>query len=139
MTQPNEDPNNKKEDPSFKDKIKESLDSFKKSDKIEGVYNYAKHNTRDTIAYILLLAGLLLMFYEPWYGGILVGLIFGLYYSKELMDFINNIEQFVHEQGFVKSLILGGLLLGFLIAAPFIYIGIAFALGLRYLLITPEK
>lgn len=139
MTQPNEDPNNKKESNSLKDKIKESLDSFKNNDKVEGLYHYAKHNTRDTIAYILLLAGLLLMFYEPWYGGILVGLIFGLYYSKELMDFFNNIEHFANEQGMVKSLILGGLLVAFLISAPFIYIGIAFALALRYLLISPEK
>lgn len=136
MTQPEQDPRNKKENETFKDKIKESLDSFTKNEKVEGLYNYAKHNTRDTIAYILLLAGLLLMFYEPWYGGILVGLIFGLYYSKELMDAIKHIETYVNEQGFVKSLIFGGLLLGFLIAAPYIFIGIAFALGLRYLLIN---
>jgi hypothetical protein len=136
MTQPEEDPRNKKETDTFKDKIKESLNSFTKNEKVEGMYNYAKHNTRDTIAYILLLAGLLLMFYQPWYGGILVGLIFGLYYSKELMEAITHVEQYVNEQGFVKSLILGGLLLGLLIAAPYIFIGTAFALGLRYLLIS---
>lgn len=134
MTLPNEDPKNKKESDSFKDKIKDSLDAFKKNEKVEGIYNYAKHNTRDTIAYILLLAGLLLMFYEPWYGGILVGLIFGLYFSQELMDALRKIEAYVDEQGFVKSLIFGGLLLGFLIAAPYIFVGVAFALGLRYLL-----
>lgn len=136
MQKPNEDPGNKNEEGSLKNKIKDSLTSFNGHDKFEGLVSYAKHNTKDTIAYILLLAGLLLMFYEPWYGGILVGLIFGLYYSRELLDWITHIEQFISDQGFVKSLILLGLLIGFLIAAPYIFIGVAFVLGLRYLLIS---
>jgi hypothetical protein len=139
MPQGNQDPNNKKKNHSFKDKLNEYLNFFKTNQNVDGLYTYAKYNTRDVIAYILLLVGLLLMFYEPAYGEILVGLIFGLYYSNELINSIHHIDLFIERQGFVKSLILGGLLIGFLIAAPFIYIGIVLVVGLKYLLMTSGK
>lgn len=49
---------NKKNEPSAKDKLVETFEKLKQ----EGLYTYAKSNTRDTIAYILLVVGLILLF-----------------------------------------------------------------------------
>lgn len=114
------------------DKYLEKVKTFWKDlTKDNGVYNYAKTNTRDMIAYILLLTGLLLLFFDPSFGETLIGVIFGLYFSQELYDCFKNYELFIHQQGFVKSLVFGALLLALLISAPFIFIGAAAAVAVR--------
>jgi hypothetical protein len=129
---PDNDPNKKENRTSFRDKFKESYDKFKKNEKMEEIYNYASSNTKDMIAYALLLVGLILLFVEPsWYGETLIGVIFGLYFGSELFHGIQHYKDFVEEQGFVKSLILSGTLLAFFIEAPFIFIGAAVAIGIR--------
>src|ERR1700733_6065824 len=115
-------------------KLKDSLEKFKKNEKVEEIYNYATNNIRDTIAYVLMATGLILMFFEPpWYGSTLVGVIFGLYFGPDIYSFIKNNQKFMDSQGTVRTLILGGLILGFFIAAPFIFIGAAVAVVLRQL------
>lgn len=139
---PNGNPKNdddKNDQGSLKNKFKDSYENLKKNDKVEGLVNYAKSNTRDTIAYVLLITGILLLFFEPWYGGTLVGVIFGLYFSNEILDLIQNYESYIDQHGIVKFLVFGGLLLAFFITAPFIFIGAAVAVGLKFLLVTGDK
>ena len=132
---PNQDPNKKENKTSFRDKFKESYDKFKKNEKIEEIYNYASSNTRDMIAYVLLLVGLILLLVEPsWYGETLIGVIFGLYFGQEIYQWAIHYKDFVEEQGFVKNLILCGTLLAFFIEAPFIFIGACVAIGIRQLI-----
>lgn len=104
---------------------------------MEEMYNYASSNTRDMIAYALLLIGLILLFAEPpWYGETLIGVIFGLYFGTEMFNLIRNYQTFTEEHGFVKSLILGGTLLALFIKAPFIFIGAAVAIAIKQLIPT---
>lgn len=134
--EPNDkDPNKKENKTSFRDKFKESFDKLKKNDKVEGMYNYASSNTKDMIAYALLLVGLLLLFAQPsWYGETLIGVIFGLYFGAEVLSLLQNYQDFIEDQGVVKSLVLGGVLLAFFIKAPFIFIGAAVALAIGKLI-----
>lgn len=121
---------NKKNEPSAKDKLAETFEKLKQ----EGLYTYAKSNTRDTIAYILLVIGLILLFFAPFWGGILIGIVIGLYFANEILSILTNINDFVDRQGLVKSLILAALALAFLIAVPSIFIGAALTILARFLL-----
>ncbi len=128
----------KVEESSAKGKFNETLDNLKKNEKIEDIYNYAKSNTADTVAYVAMILGILILFFEPFYGGTIIGVVTGLYFSKEIMRPARNVEGFVEELGMVRSLIFGGLLLAFFIKAPMIFIGAAIAVLVKQLLL-PEK
>lgn len=128
-------PDKKKDDPSVKDKLNDTFEKLKK----EGLYTYAKSNTRDTIAYVLLIIGLILLFFAPFYGGILIGIVIGLYFANEIINVAKNINEFVDKQGVVRSLILGALTLAFFIAAPSIFIGAAITVLAKFLFTEKSK
>lgn len=109
-------------------KRKENLDNF---------YDYARTNPRDIVCYILMILGIILMFFNVG-GGLLIGLVVGLYFNKEIVFMIKNYEGFIDTQGLVRSLIIFGTLLAFFIAAPTIFIGAAVMVALK-LFLTNEK
>lgn len=122
------DQNNKKEDSDSK------LKSSRGSRLWDSFFNQTTNNTRDVVAYVLLILGIILLFFHSFYGGILIGLVGGVYFSKEILYLLRNYENFIHEQGVVRSLVLGGLSLAFFISAPAIFIGVALAIALKILL-----
>lgn len=126
---PDQDP-----DPKKKDSLSEKLESLRRNEKVDGFVNYASSNTRDIIAYILMMIGIILLFTSSFYGGALIGIIFGLYFTQEIRVAIKNINDYIEQQGMVRSLIFGGLLLAFAIAAPSIFIGIALAIVIKQFL-----
>lgn len=119
---------------SFQDKFKNTLQGLKSNEKLESLVGYATANTRDTISYVLLIIGIILMFFHTFYGGALIGLIAGFYFSSEIMAIVKHGNDLVEEQGIVKSLIAGGLLLALFISAPAIFIGAALAVAIRQIL-----
>ncbi|MBA2728042.1 MAG: hypothetical protein H0U49_07715 [Parachlamydiaceae bacterium] len=146
------DPNNLKEDPqdsSSSKKINEDLSAKKKFDDFGGVrfskpirkeeksgsdiLSFMKENTRDTIAYVVLIAGIMMMFFDnvAIYGGLIVGVIFGLYFAKELAYLVTNAGTLIEEQGVPKTLMIGALLLIFLLKVPFVFIGAALVAVLK--------
>jgi hypothetical protein len=132
---PNPDPPEKK---SFKDSFKSSLSDFRSNAKLSNVMSYAAANTRDTISYVILIIGIVLLFFHSFYGGMLIGLVTGFYFSSEILALLHHTTLLVDEQGIVKSLVAGGLILGLFISAPAIFIGMALAVAIRQLLF-PEK
>jgi len=83
-----------------------------------------------------MVVGILLMLFDSTsiYGSLIVGIVFSLYFIKELAYFTTHASEISTENGIVKSLIFGGLLLSLFLRAPFIFIGIAIILGLKLLL-----
>lgn len=122
----------KKEGDSLQGKFQETFSNMKKNEKFDAVYQYAQGNTRDTIAYIVLIIGILLLFFKPFWGGVLVGAVVGIYFYNEIIGVIKDFNGFVEAQGMVRSLVLGGVALSFFISAPMIFIGAAFAAGVKY-------
>lgn len=94
--------------------------------------NFFQPSTKDMIAYILLVLGIILLFFQHLYGGILIGIVAGVYFSKEILSIIRNANDYIEEQGLARSLIIAGILLAFLISAPAIFIGAAIVVGLRW-------
>ncbi len=92
------------------------------------------NQTRDTLAYILLLTGLFLLFFEPAYAGMLIGVIFGLYFTKEIIQFFKNNKQWREQIGQIHSFALIVLLIALVLSAPFIFIGAAVAVAVRQFL-----
>lgn len=122
------------------------LDSNNKKDnkkkiegKIEDLYDYAKQNKRDTFAQVLLVLGLILMFFMPFYGGLLVGIVGGLYFSTAIVSAIQNRNQLIYEYGTTLSLVFVGLLVAFLIGAPGVFIGIAIVTAIKQFLLPEAK
>lgn len=103
-------------------------------EKFDGIYKYAKTNPRDVIAYLLLVVGIILLFFQPVYGGIIIGIVAGIYFGEEIISVIKGYDDFVEEQGLVRSLILLGILLAFFISAPAIFIGAALVVCLKFFL-----
>jgi hypothetical protein len=101
--------------------------------------DYFNSSTRDILAYAMLVIGVLLLFFHPLVGEFLIGVVAGAYFSKEINDLIKNYQNVVEEQGLVRSLILGGILLAFLVAAPGIFIGIAFIMILKLFIFFDDK
>lgn len=93
---------------------------------------------RDIVAYVLLALGIILLFFEPIYGGALVGIVIGIYFSKEIISLIRHFETIVDEYGATRSVLLAGLALAFFISAPAIFIGAILALAIQ-LFITNQN
>ena len=128
------EPNKKKEE--HKSKASGTLDSLKKNENIESLMSYAKSHTLDTIAYIIMIIGLVWIFFNSFYGGILIGLVFGYYFSDEILERISDCNKLLQKQDFAKSLILAGTCLALFILAPGIVIGAAIVIGIKYLIKT---
>ncbi len=129
-----QDPNKKSTLDNYSEKLKAFWERVAKETNVEAITQFAKTNTRDMIAYILLLIGLLLLFFNPSFGETLIGIIFGLYFSQEITQGFREFDHFVQLHGFIKSLVFGCFLLALFIGVPFIFIGAAVAVALRQLL-----
>lgn len=89
-----------------------------------GVLEAAKHNLGDTIAYIVLLLGLTLTFFHPFYGGFLVGIIMGLYFSRKVFFWFEQFREFVSKEGVFRGFIVIAAIAAFMISAPGICLGL---------------
>jgi hypothetical protein len=134
IKEPIKEPN--KKDESLTDKLKGSLESLKKNETVDQMYRFASSNMRDTLAYILMLTGLFLLFFEPRYAGTLIGVITGLYFAPEITYLVKNWRSIFEKEGLVRSLILCGLAIAFFISAPFIFFGAIVAVAVRQLLMS---
>lgn len=135
MTLPDPNANSPKDEEKPKPKGNKSFPEFKK----EGLIDFVKSNTRDTAAYVLLVIGMVFLFFEPLFGGILIGLVAGIYFSEEINFLLKNGNEFIEEQGIVRSIVLGITALALFISAPGIFIGAALAIALKHLFGSNEE
>lgn len=109
--------------------------------KPDDIFNYVRGNPRDTIAYVLLILGVILLFsgYYNFWGGILLGLVLGFYFGQEIMDLFKNTNHLAEQLGLVRLLVLSGVALGLFVGAPGIFIGAAIALGVKQLAFPDDR
>lgn len=84
--------------------------------------SYIQSNQRDTIAYVVLVIGVILTLFQFPLGFLLVGIVAGLYFSNEIVSFFQNASKWKDEE-IPRNLILGGVALALIIAAPFLFLG----------------
>lgn len=108
------------------EKIKSTFKNLKDSKQVDDLYNYAVGNKEKTITYVLLALGLIiLLFVNDLIGGLIIGLLAGYYYSREIVYFIRHLPRFFEGQDQVRYIVLAILLVGLLIEAPGIILGAA--------------
>lgn len=106
----------------------------------DNLLDYFQSHIRETIAYVLLLVGILLLFFYNVYGGILVGIIAGIYFGDAIIRYILDAKSSVASpQTISKHLIAAGVALAFFIEAPAIFLGAAIAIGVKQLFIGPDQ
>lgn len=110
-----------------------------KNEKIEEFYNSVTSSTRDIIGYVILIFGIILLFFRPIYGQLLIGVVIGVYFSKEILKIFNNYDLIVAREGYVRSLILGGVALAFFIIAPAVFIGAALTIALKIFILDSKQ
>lgn len=108
----------------------------------DNLMDYFKNHSRETLSYILLILGILLLFFEPVYGGLIVGIVAGIYFGDEIVEYIKNWKASVNSQNQYKQvarhLITAGLALAFFISAPAIFLGAAVSIGIKQLFLGQE-
>lgn len=104
----------------------------------DNLLDYCKTNLRDMIAYALLIIGILILFFEPIVGGLLVGLVFGIYFGNEVIAYLTHWKEGIHYQRVAKHIIIAGLAIAFFISAPAIFIGTAIAMAIKQLFNEPK-
>lgn len=119
------------------EKLEEKIETKDTGKLPEGFLNYAKTNTKDVLAYVILILGVVLLFFERFSGELLIGVIFGLYYAVEIQALFRNFNEFIEEQGIVRGIVLGVVTIALFISAPGIFIGTILAVIIRYLF-NPE-
>lgn len=106
----------------------------------DSLVDYFKHHARETISYILLITGILLITYWPFYGGILVGVVAGIYFGDEIVNYIKNwkgsLSSTANYSQMSRQIVLLGLAIAFFISAPAIFLGAAIAIGIKQLFIN---
>lgn len=127
-----------KKDKGLSDKMQEQWQSFKQNDKVGEIVNYTKTHKRDTIAYALLVVGVILLFLEPVYGGLLIGIVASIYFSQDLWNWIVSLRSQSEHQGMAKILIFTITAIALFINAPAIFIGFAIGALLQKLLMVDE-
>jgi hypothetical protein len=110
---------------------KEAEKSPLTSDKLQ-IFDQMKSHIVDTIAYAFLAFGLLYCFFEPFFSGILVGGILGVYLSGEIIQNAKTFKDFIVENGIFKGFALLAALCAFMITAPGICIGLFVGTSLKY-------
>jgi hypothetical protein len=97
--------------------------------------NYFKVHMRETITYILLVLGIVFLFFDPLYGGLLVGLIAGIYFGDEMINYIKSWSSATDSKKVARNLIVAGVALAFFISAPAIFLGAAIAIAVKQLFV----
>ena len=101
--------------------------------------DYLKNHTRETVAYVLLIVGIILMaLNESIYGGMLVGLVTGIYFGDDIVNYIKQWKMSSpnQSQDLAKHIISLGIAIAFFIVAPAIYLGAAVSIGIKQLFIN---
>lgn len=119
---PINEPNGKRPSDKKTPPFKGRNESFSK--RSEDFFAYARSNKEQTIAYVLLILGLLFfLFFNALVGELLIGGVAGYYFAPEIVSYIQSLGQILGGQNQLRYAILAVLVLVLIFAAPGIFIG----------------
>lgn len=95
--------------------------------------SWAAVHKGDTLAYAVLLIGLILSLIKPWVGHGLVGIVVGIYFAAPVIFWVRNYSEVIEKNWPSKLVALVGALLFLLIVAPMFLVGVALSAAFRVL------
>ncbi len=101
-------------DKGFTESFKETVTSIKKTAQDEGLMN----RKPDIAVLVLLLAGIIVSFFNIQWGAILVGVVVGITFSQQIVDFFKGLSGYIKRGGLKETLVIIGLLIFLIIALP---------------------
>ncbi len=110
-------------------------DSKKPPVQYDALTEYIKRNPKDVIAYVLMIISLIMLLFGSYTdsANLIIGLIFGLYFSEELAFLVTNVKDFIEEYNLVKALVCGGTILALCLQVPLFFLGVAIITTIRVL------
>lgn len=100
----------------------------------KSLFTFVKENLWETVSYILLFCGLILSIFSEFFGGLLVGLILGLYFAQEVIDRASAFKEFIGREGIFRGFIIIAAIIALLIEAPGLLIGTVIGTWIRPLI-----
>jgi len=92
----------------------------------ENFFQFLMNNKWDAFAYVILFIGLLLSIFEPFVGGLIVGAILGLYFSRQTKESIIKLKEYLVVEGIFRGFVLVAAAIALFIASPGLCIGVCF-------------
>lgn len=119
---------------SMEDKVRDTFRNMRDSKKVDELYSYAQNNKEQTMIYVLLIVGLLVLFFNYILGGLIIGMVAGYYFADEIVYYIRNLGQIINGHDQLRYVILSAVLLGLFISAPGIFIGAAIVAAFKHVM-----
>jgi hypothetical protein len=113
---------------------KETHSNVEKSRSGKSFIGIMKTHLGDTVAYSLLAVGLVVCFFDNFTGGLLVGLVTGLYFSKKIVSSLQNFQEILLREGIFRGFVIVIALCAFAISAPGLILGVILGAAIRPLL-----
>lgn len=98
------------------------------------------HLNTEMISFILLLIGILLLFTETlsYFGGSVIGLITGCYFSEPIISSLKRLRDSFSEISFARKIVFGVFILALLLKIPTMLLGAAVSAGICQLLTATD-
>lgn len=89
-----------------------------------GIVEMFKANVGDTVAYVIITVSLIFCFFSPFFGGIPVGFIMGLYFSPHAFRLFSQFKDFLISDGIFRGFIIVASAAALAISAPGLAVGL---------------
>lgn len=103
----------------------------KKDMQMHNLKSFLEENRWDALAYLILFFGLIFSIFERFIGGIIVGIVLGLYFSQEAKDKFAEFKEFLAVEGIFRGFVIVAAIIALLIASPGLCIGVVLGAFLR--------
>lgn len=130
-----EDNKREKGEEERKQEVRDGRKKLIRKQQLDNFLDYAKANTREMVAYVLLIVGIFLLFLTPLFGQALVGIVAAVYFGNYILQIVDEYESIVEHLGIGRCIILLGLLLTFFITTPALFIAAALTMALKHLIV----
>lgn len=97
----------------------------------EGFFELVKHHKWDSLAYLLIFTGLIISIFNQIVGGLIVGVILGLYYSDQVKVRFDMFKEFLDENGIFRCFIVIAAIVALLITTFGLCVGTLIGVYLR--------
>lgn len=98
----------------------------------EGFKEFFSEHKWDAFSYLVLFIGLLITaIFDRFIGGILVGLVLGMYFSQDIHHKFSFFKEYLDQRGIFRSFVLLAAIIALLLASPGLCIGTAIGAFLR--------
>jgi hypothetical protein len=78
------------------------------------------------------------MFIDQMYGGLIIGIIGGVYFGEEIVNYLKNLGTGFQSPAMTRHIVALGVAIALFIAAPAIFIGAAISIGIQQLFNAPK-